>query len=108
MQKGKRLSSQGGTASKAGMSNKSAKTSAVVQGIRADEYAKEKLGITGPNIMNTPAGQVVTKGFTSSTVSNQMYGTEYQKARNEYLASQGLGTMQKTDRLLQEYKQTRV
>ena len=64
-------------------------------GKQADKYAQEKLGISGPNIMNTPAGQVVTKGFTSSTVSNQMYGAEYQAARNEYLASQGLGTMQK-------------
>ena len=74
------------------MSNKSAKTNAVVQGIRADKYAQEKLGISGPNIMNTPAGQVVTKGFTSSTVSNQMYGSEYQAARGEYLSSQGLAT----------------
>ena len=91
------MSSKGGTSSssKGGMSNKSAKTNAVVQGIRADKYAQEKLGISGPNIMNTPAGQVVTKGFTSSTVSNQMYGAEYQAARNEYLASQGLGTVQK-------------
>jgi len=88
------LSSKGGTSSssKGGMSNKSAKTNAVVQGIRADKYAQEKLGISGPNIMNTPAGQVVTKGFTSSTVSNQMYGSEYQAARGEYLSSQGLAT----------------
>ena len=42
--------------------------------------------------MNTPAGQVVS-GFKSSTSSNQMYGAEYQAARNEYLASQGLGTV---------------
>jgi len=81
------------SSSKGGMSNKSAKSSAVVQGIRADEYAKNKLGITGPNVMNTPAGTLVTKGFTSSTVPNQMYGAEYQAARNEYLASQGLGTV---------------
>jgi len=94
IQKGKKLSSKGGTSSssKGGMSNKSAKTNAVVQGIRADKYAQEKLGISGPNIMNTPAGQVVTKGFTSSTVSNQMYGSEYQAARGEYLSSQGLAT----------------
>jgi len=109
MQKGKRLSSQGGTSkSSAGSFRaregevKQKKTATQVKsdlytsiGKQADKYAQEKLGISGPNIMNTPAGQVVTKGFTSSTVSNQMYGTEYQKARNEYLASQGLGTMQK-------------
>lgn len=76
------------------MSNKTAQSSAVVQGIKADQYAQKKLGITAPNVMNTPAGTLVTKGFTSSTSSNQMYGSEYASARNEYLASQGLGTMQ--------------
>lgn len=96
-QKGKKLSSQGGTssASKGGMSKKSAATSPVVQGIRADQYAQKKLGITGPNVYNTPSGEIMTKGFTSSTVPSQMYGQEYSAARNEYLASQGLGTMQK-------------
>jgi len=91
------LSSQGGTssASKGGMSKKSAATSPVVQGIRADQYAQKKLGITGPNVYNTPSGEIMTKGFTSSTVPSQMYGQEYSAARNEYLASQGLGTMQK-------------
>jgi len=55
----------------------------------ADAYARNKLGITGPNVMNTPAGQVVTKGFTSSTSSNQMYGADYNEARGEYLSSKG-------------------
>ena len=84
---------QGASSSKGGMSNKSAESNAVVQGINADKYAQKKLGITGPNVMNTPAGTLVTKGFTSSTVPNQMYGAEYQAARNEYLANQGLGTV---------------
>jgi len=66
------------------------------KGKLADEYARDKLGITGPNVMNTPAGTLVTKGFTSSTVPNQMYGTEYSAARNEYLASQGLGSVTDT------------
>lgn len=97
MQKGKRLSSQGGTASasKGGMSKKSAKTSAVVQGIRADQYAKEKLGIRTTVAGPVTGASTSPTGFISTKVSNQMYGTEYQKARNEYLASQGLGTMQK-------------
>tara|TARA_R110002012_G_scaffold8824_6_gene40497 strand:- start:2201 stop:2941 length:741 start_codon:yes stop_codon:yes gene_type:complete len=88
------LSSNTPSSSKGGMSNKTAQSSAVVQGIKADQYAQKKLGITAPNVMNTPAGTLVTKGFTSSTSSNQMYGSEYASARNEYLASQGLGTMQ--------------
>lgn len=88
------MSSNTPSSSKGGMSNKTAQSSAVVQGIKADQYAQKKLGITAPNVMNTPAGTLVTKGFTSSTSSNQMYGSEYASARNEYLASQGLGTMQ--------------
>lgn len=87
------MGAEKGSASKGGMSNKSATTNPVVQGIRADQYAKEKLGITGGTVMNTPAGQVVS-GFKSTKSSNQMYGSEYQQARNEYLASQGLGSMQ--------------
>ncbi len=63
------------------------------KGKLADQYARDKLGITGPNVYNTPAGTVVTKGFTSSTVPNQLYGDKYQAARNEYLANQGLGTV---------------
>jgi hypothetical protein len=90
------LSSQGGTSSKAGMSKKSAATSPVVQGIRADKYAQQKLGITGPNVYNTPSGEIMTKGFTSSTVPSQMYGQEYSAARNEYLASQNLGSVTNT------------
>ena len=49
-------SEKGSSASKGGMSNKSAQSSAVVQGIKADQYAKQKLGITGGTVMNTPAG----------------------------------------------------
>jgi hypothetical protein len=92
------LSSQGGTssASKGGMSKKSAATSPVVQGIRADQYAQKKLGITGPQVYNTPSGEIMTKGFTSSTVPSQMYGQEYSEARNEYLASQNLGSVTDT------------
>ena len=86
------MSSNTPSSSKKGMSNKSAKSNAVVQGIKADQYAKNKLGITGPNV-SYEAGQVVTRGFTSSTVPSQMYGADYQAARNEYLASQGLGTV---------------
>ena len=56
----------------------------------ADAYARNELGITGPNVMNTPAGQVVTKGFTSSTSSNQMYGADYNQKRGEYLSQLGL------------------
>ena len=83
------------SSSKAGMSNKSAATSPVVQGIKADQYARKKLGI-----VTTVAGPVKgasssLTGFYSTKSKDQMYGSEYQAARNEYLASQGLGTMQK-------------
>ena len=82
--------------SKGGMSNKSAETSPVVQGIKADQYARKKLGIT-PTVSNPnqPLSQSNISGYYSTTSKNQMYGSEYQAARNEYLASQGLGTMQK-------------
>lgn len=59
----------------------------------ADKYAQKKLGIQtkvfnpNQNVSNNIAGYYSTKG-------NQMYGSEYQAARNEYLASKGLGTMQ--------------
>tara|TARA_R100000231_G_scaffold98067_2_gene73230 strand:- start:106 stop:900 length:795 start_codon:yes stop_codon:yes gene_type:complete len=81
------LSSEKGSASasKGGMSNKTAQSSAVVQGIKADEYAKKKLGIT-----QIGSGIIATQG---ENVVGQMYGAEYQAARNEYLASQGLGTV---------------
>jgi hypothetical protein len=97
IQKGKKLSSQGGTSSssKGGMSNKSAKTNAVVQGIRADQYAQEKLGIRTTVAGPVKGASTSPTGFISTTSSNQMYGSEYQAARNEYLASQGLGTVQK-------------
>ena len=54
-------------------------------GKKADEFAREKLGIT-------QTGNAI---FATNTGGNQMYGSEYQKARNEYLASQGLGTINK-------------
>ena len=54
-------------------------------GKKADEFAIEKLGIT-------QTGNAI---FATNTGGNQMYGSEYQKARNEYLASQGLGTINK-------------
>jgi len=68
------------SSSKGGMSNKSAKTNAVVQGKKADDYARKKLGIE-----KTDDGYMSTK-------SNQMYGASYNEARGEYLASQGLAT----------------
>jgi len=86
----------GGSASKAGMSKKSAETNPVVQGIRADQYARKKLGITAKVANpNQPLSQANISGYYSTKSSDQMYGSEYQSARNEYLASQGLGTMQK-------------
>ena len=86
----------GGSASKAGMSKKSAATNPVVQGIRADQYARKKLGITAKVANpNQPLSQANISGYYSTKSSDQMYGSEYQSARNEYLASQGLGTMQK-------------
>jgi hypothetical protein len=88
-------SEKGSSASKGGMSNKSAKTNPVVQGIRADQYAKEKLGIRTTVAGPVTGASTSPTGFISTTSSNQMYGSEYQQARNEYLASQGLGTMQK-------------
>ena len=90
------MGAEKGSASKGGMSNKSAATSPVVQGIKADQYAQKKLGIT-PTISNPnqPLSQSNISGYYSTKSKDQMYGTEYQAARNEYLASQGLGTMQK-------------
>lgn len=59
----------------------------------ADKYAQNKLGIT-TTVAGPVAGASSTPtGFYSTTSSNQMYGSEYQAARNEYLASQGLGTV---------------
>jgi len=84
------LSSQGSSASKA--SNEKAKQT----GAAANVYAKQKLGIR-----KTVAGPVQgasdsVTGFYSTTSPNQMYGTEYSTARNEYLASQGLGSVTDT------------
>lgn len=76
------------------MSNKTAQSSAVVQGIKADQYAQNKLGITTTVAGPVAGANTTPTGFYSTTSSNQMYGNEYASARNEYLASQGLGTMQ--------------
>ena len=86
-------SSGGGSASKAGMSKKSAETNPVVQGIRADQYARKKLGIT-PKVANPnqPLSQANISGYYSTKISDQMYGSEYQAARGEYLESKGLAT----------------
>lgn len=83
---------QGASSSKGGMSNKSAESNAVVQGIKADEYAKKKLGITTTVAGPVAGANTTPTGFYSTTSSNQMYGAEYQAARGEYLASQGLAT----------------
>jgi hypothetical protein len=88
------LSSNTPSSSKGGMSNKTAQSSAVVQGIKADQYAQNKLGITTTVAGPVAGANTTPTGFYSTTSSNQMYGSEYASARNEYLASQGLGTMQ--------------
>jgi hypothetical protein len=88
------LSSNTPSSSKGGMSNKTAQSSAVVQGIKADQYAQKKLGITTTVAGPVAGANTTPTGFYSTTSSNQMYGSEYASARNEYLASQGLGTMQ--------------
>jgi len=89
------MGAEKGSASKGGMSKKSAATSPVVQGIKADQYAKKKLGITETVAGPVKGASTSLTGYYSTKVPNQMYGSEYQAARNEYLASQGLGTMQK-------------
>lgn len=61
---------------------------------RADRAAKKKLGI-----QKTVAGPVkgasssVTGYMATNTGGNQMYGSAYNQARNQYLADQGVGTM---------------
>jgi len=86
------LSSNTPSSSKGGMSNKTAQSSAVVQGIKADQYAQKKLGITTTVAGPVAGANTTPTGFYSTTSSNQMYGAEYQAARGEYLASQGLAT----------------
>jgi len=83
------LSSQGSSAQKA--SNEKAKQT----GAEANVYAKQKLGIRKTVAGPVEGARDSVTGFYSTTSPNQMYGTEYSAARNEYLASQGLGTMQK-------------
>lgn len=61
---------------------------AKIQGLKADEFARKKLGI-----IETKGGfqdRNVT-GYKSTT-GNQLYGAEYNAARGEYLESQGLAT----------------
>ena len=84
------MSSEGGSASKAKADNKAKQTA-----LEADKYAKEKLGIRTTVAGPIKGASTSPTGFFSTKVENQMYGSEYQKARNQYLASQGLGTMQK-------------
>ena len=77
------------SSSKGGMSNKSAKTNAVVQGKRADEFARKAVGLTKTNdgYMSTAYDSAQGKSFKSG---NQMYGSSYNEARGRYLESQGL------------------
>jgi len=79
------------SSSKGGMSNKSAKTNAVVQGKRADEFARKAVGLTETKdgYMGTTYDSAQGKSFKSG---NQMYGATYNEARGRYLASQGLAT----------------
>ena len=79
------------SSSKGGMSNKSAKTNAVVQGKKADEFARKAVGLTETKdgYMRTTYDPATGK---SVKASNQMYGATYNEARGRYLASQGLAT----------------
>lgn len=58
----------------------------------ADRFAQQQLNIQ--KTFSGPNKQTVT-GYRSGT-GNQMYGAEYNQARNRYLASQGLGTFNET------------
>ena len=79
------------SSSKGGMSNKSAKTNAVVQGKKADEFARKAVGLTETKdgYIGTTYDPATGKSVKSS---NQMYGATYNEARGRYLASQGLAT----------------
>ena len=85
---------QGASSSKGGMSNKSAESNAVVQGIKADKFAQEQLGI-----QKTVAGPVqgasssVTGYMATNTGGNQMYGSLYRQKQGEFLEKAGMGTM---------------
>ena len=69
------------------------KDQAMLQGKKADQSARKKLGIvetkTAYSAMGGSMGK--TTGY-ESTSGNQMYGAAYNEARGEYLASQGLAT----------------
>ena len=89
------MSSKSGSTSKqskGGMSNKTAESSAVVQAIRAEEYAKKKLGITETVAGPIKGANTSVTGIYSTAVPNQMYGDKFREAQGEYLASQGLAT----------------
>lgn len=88
------MSSKSGSASasKGGMSNKTAESSAVVQAKRAEEYAKKKLGITETVAGPIKGANTSVTGIYSTAVPNQMYGDKFREAQGEYLASQGLAT----------------
>ena len=59
----------------------------------ADQYAQKKLGITTTMAGPVAGANTTPTAVNSTTSSNQMYGSEYSSARNEYLANQGLGTV---------------
>lgn len=74
----------------------SANKEAKIQGQKADNEARKKLGIvetkTAYSAMGGSMGK--TTGY-ESTSGNQMYGAAYNEARGEYLSSQGLATARK-------------
>ena len=86
------MSSENGTSNNrsvaSGMeqSKKSAQNTMIAA--NADRFAQQQLNIQ--KTFSGPNKQTVT-GYRSGT-GNQMYGAEYNQARNRYLASQGLGT----------------
>jgi len=77
-----------------GMEASKKKTVSTMVGNNADRYAKKKLGVTTMiSNPNQPAVRGNVKGYMAlNTGGNQMYGTQYQEARGEYLEKQGLAT----------------
>ena len=77
-----------------GMEKSKRDTKAIGISNAADRAAQKKLGI-----QKTVAGPVkgasssVTGYMATNTGGNQMYGSAYNQARNQYLADQGMGTM---------------
>jgi|TARA_A100000171_G_C2069410_1_gene113944 hypothetical protein len=77
-----------------GMEASKKKTVSTMIGNNADRYAQKKLGIT-KTIANPNQKAIkgnVTGYMARNTGGNQMYGTQYQEARGEYLEKQGLAT----------------